>query len=77
MTIQTIDPRLTHIIICDGGQWVRANSEKAARAEFKSQHSARSLKGAQIWAVTPNTRINEHGALCGPRSEFVEPTRIA
>lgn len=76
MNDTAINPKLTHVIIVDGGQWTKGASEKEARQLFKEMHSARKLKGAQIWAVTSQTYINEHGGFRCPRAEWAEPVRI-
>lgn len=76
MTNQSIDPRLTHRIVFDAGEWARGATEAEAKAVFKREHSARNLKKAQVWAVTPTTVINEYGRFSGPRSEFCEPVRL-
>ena len=72
-----IDPRLTHIILVDSGQWAKGKTRAEALAKFRELHSSRALKHAQVWAVTENMRINEFGSFAAPRAEFLEPIRIA
>lgn len=71
-----IDPRLTHIIVVDSGQWSKGATEADARKLFKEMHSARKLKGEQVWAVTASTTINEHGGFRAPRTDWCEPVRM-
>lgn len=71
-----INPKLTHVIIVDAGQWAKGKSLSDAKQLFKEMHSTRKLKGAQIWAVTAQTYINEHGGFRCPRAEWVAPVRI-
>ena len=71
-----INPKLTHVIIVDAGQWSKGASLLEAKKVFKEMHSARKLKHSQVWAVTGSTYINEHGGFRCPRAEWIEPVRI-
>lgn len=71
-----MDSRLTHVIVTDAGQWAKGKDEADAKEQFKHQHSGRSIKRAQVWAVTANTRITEMGMFAMPREEYCEPVRI-
>lgn len=61
-----LDPKLTHRIICDAGQWAKGETESEARKAFKQQHSSRRIPNAIVYAVTPGAYINDMGYLVRP-----------
>jgi hypothetical protein len=64
-----LDPRLTHFIVADRGEWGIGETLKlAARARPYSGKSALSVN-AFAYRVTVNTRINEDGQLVRPKDD--------
>lgn len=68
-TTEALNPKLTHRIVCDAGQWAKGATEAEARKAFKELHSARRIPNALVYAVTPAARIDDDGRLVRPKGD--------
>lgn len=73
-----LDPALTHRIVVGDGHWGKGATLEEAKAKYR-EHRGKPLEEARgwaIWAVTPETRINEHGSFVMPKERLVQPADV-
>jgi hypothetical protein len=70
------DSRLTHRIVTFGGYWGKGPTLKQAQGEYRRQAGRKAPAEAVVYAVTPDTRVDEMGRFTMPANAFVQPQCI-
>jgi len=73
-----IDPRLTHIIICDSGNWAKGASYAEALEQFTIHLGYRgfAFTDPQVWFVTESTVVCEDGMFRGTKADWCSPVPL-
>jgi hypothetical protein len=74
---RNLDPRLTHRIVQADGYWGCGPLLSVAKDNYRKVAGRKCPRECTIWAVTPETRIDEHRRFVMPLENYVEPVDIS
>ncbi|MBB5409355.1 hypothetical protein HDG34_003296 [Paraburkholderia sp. HC6.4b] len=75
MNVRQSDPRLTHFIVVDGGEWGKGTTLLAAASARPYSKDRPIGRAAQAWRVCADAHITDEGQIAYPTGQ-ARPLRV-